>query len=209
MTVLQRTDLTTSQKIQCAVAAVAGQHAHGSKTALSETYEISRPTVCAVGAAAQSVLRSHFEAPLLQGAAVDVRVDDAQLHRAHECRPMPSVSPPAVPAAVHRCRREVGTWSRASALSDSRPAPRPSCRRCRAPLCCAAHAPAPSSDCRVRPPPPWMVPARPPGVRGRLAPRKLRSLGVRASGLHPSPPASKASSNWIFCRLACMSGPSY
>ena len=44
MTVLQRTDLTTSQKIQCAAAAVAGQHAHGSKTALSETYEISRPT---------------------------------------------------------------------------------------------------------------------------------------------------------------------
>ena len=27
MTVLQRTDLTTSQKIQCAAAAVAGQHA--------------------------------------------------------------------------------------------------------------------------------------------------------------------------------------
>ena len=82
MTVLQRTDLTTSQKIQCAAAAVAGQHAHGSKTALSETYEISRPTVYAVGAAAQSVLRSHFESPLLQGAAVDVRVDDAQLRRA-------------------------------------------------------------------------------------------------------------------------------
>ena len=70
MTVLQRTDLTTSQKIQCAAAAVAGQHAHGSKTALSERYEISRPTVYAVGAAAQSVLRSHFETPLLQGAAV-------------------------------------------------------------------------------------------------------------------------------------------
>ena len=82
MTVLQRTDLTTSQKIQCAAATVAGQHAHGSKTALSETYEISRPTVYAVGAAAESVLRSHFESPLLQGAAVDVRVDDAQLRRA-------------------------------------------------------------------------------------------------------------------------------
>ena len=82
MTVLQRTDLTTSQKIQCAAAAVAGQHAHGSKTALSETYEISRPTVYGAGAAAESVLRSHFEAPLLQGAAVDVRVDDAQLRRA-------------------------------------------------------------------------------------------------------------------------------
>ena len=73
MTVLQRTDLTTSQKIQCAAAAVAGQHAHGSKTALSETYEISRPTVYAAGATAESVLRAHFESPLLQGAAVDVR----------------------------------------------------------------------------------------------------------------------------------------
>ena len=49
MTVLQRTDLTTSQKIECAAAALAGQHAHGSKTALSEVYEISRPTVYAAG----------------------------------------------------------------------------------------------------------------------------------------------------------------
>ena len=82
MTVLHRTDLTTSQKIECAAAAVARQHEHGSKTALSETYEISRPTVYAVGATAQSVLRAHFETPLLGGAGVDVRVDDAQLRRA-------------------------------------------------------------------------------------------------------------------------------
>ena len=45
MTVLQRTDLTTSQKIQCAAVALAGQHAHGAKTALSAVYGISRPTV--------------------------------------------------------------------------------------------------------------------------------------------------------------------
>ena len=82
MTVLHRTDLTTSQKIECAAAAVARQHEHGSTTALSETYEISRPTVYAVGATAQSVLRAHFEAPLLGGAGVTVRVDDAQLRRA-------------------------------------------------------------------------------------------------------------------------------
>ena len=82
MTVLHRTDLTTSQKIECAAAAVARQHEHGSKTALSETYEISRPTVYAVGATAESVLRTHFEAPLLGGAGVGVRVDDAQLRRA-------------------------------------------------------------------------------------------------------------------------------
>ena len=82
MTVLHRTDLTTSQKIECAAAAVAGQHEYGSKTALSETYEISRPTVYAVGATAEAVLRTHFEAPLLSGAGVTVRVDDAQLRRA-------------------------------------------------------------------------------------------------------------------------------
>ena len=82
MTVLHRTDLTTSQKIECAAATVARQHEHGSKTALSETYEISRPTVYAVGATAEAVLRTHFEAPLLGGAGVTVRVDDAQLRRA-------------------------------------------------------------------------------------------------------------------------------
>lgn len=82
MTVLQRTDLTTSQKIQCAAAVLTGQHEHGSKTTLSEAYGISRPTVYAAGAPAESVLRTHFEAPLLQGAAVEVGVDDAQLRRA-------------------------------------------------------------------------------------------------------------------------------
>ena len=82
MPVLHRTDLTTSQKIECAAAAVARQHEHGSKTALSETYEISRPTVYAVGATAEAVLRTHFEVPLLGGAGVTVRVDDAQLRRA-------------------------------------------------------------------------------------------------------------------------------
>ena len=52
------------------------------RRALSQAYEISRPTLYAAAATAQSVLRSHFESPLLQGAAVDVRVDDAQLRRA-------------------------------------------------------------------------------------------------------------------------------
>ena len=82
MTVLHRTDLTTSQKIECAASALAGQRDHGSKTALSQAYEISRPTVYAVAATAQSVLRTHFEAPLLGSVGVDVRVDDAQLRRA-------------------------------------------------------------------------------------------------------------------------------
>ena len=45
----------------------------------------------------------------------------------------------------------------------------------------------------------------PPGVRVRRAPCGLRSLGCRGSGLHPSPPDPKASSNWMFCRLVRMS----
>ena len=69
MTGLHRTTLTTSQKIECAAAAVARQHEHGSKTALSRAYEVSRPTVYAAGAAAESVLRAHFERRLLEGTA--------------------------------------------------------------------------------------------------------------------------------------------
>lgn len=82
MTGLHRTGLTTSQKIQCAAAALARQDEHGSKTSLSVAYEISRPTVYAAGATAEAVLRAHFETRLLEGAAVQVRVDDAQLRRA-------------------------------------------------------------------------------------------------------------------------------
>ena len=53
------------------------------------------------------------------------------------------------------------------------------------------HAPAPSSSCQARPPSPSTVPAQPPGVRGRHAPCGLRFLGLRRSGLHPSPPAPR------------------
>ena len=82
MTGLHRTDLTTSQKIQCAAQALAQQGGHGSKTRLSRAYEISRPTVYAAGETAEAVLRWHFEGRLVEGGAVDVRVDDAQLCRA-------------------------------------------------------------------------------------------------------------------------------
>ncbi len=82
MTGLHRTTLTTSQKIECAAAALARQHEHGSKTALSRAYEVSRPTVYAARATAEAVLREHFETRLLEGRAVGVRVDDAQLCRA-------------------------------------------------------------------------------------------------------------------------------
>ena len=118
MTVLQRTDLTTSRKVQCAAAAVAGQHARDSKAAPSEAYGISRPTLHAAGAAAQSVLRAHFEAPLLHGAAVDVRVDDAQLRRAVVALrvPAPNAIRPIEPSSdstssTRRCTRCAGRWS--------------------------------------------------------------------------------------------------
>lgn len=79
MTVLNRTELTLPQKIQCAAQALARQ-AHGAITALSLEFGISRPTVYEAGASAEAVLREHFE----QGAlgAVTLRVDQAQLRRA-------------------------------------------------------------------------------------------------------------------------------
>ena len=45
MTGLHRTPLTTSQKIECAAKALAGQVAHGTLTLVSREYGISRPTV--------------------------------------------------------------------------------------------------------------------------------------------------------------------
>ncbi len=81
MTGLHRTSLTTSQKAQFAAAAFARQEEHGAKTALSEAYGISRPTVYAAGATAGEVLKEHFEASSLGGSVVNVRVDEAQLHR--------------------------------------------------------------------------------------------------------------------------------
>jgi hypothetical protein len=79
MTTLQRTDLTTSQKIGFAAQAL-GRQEHGAKTALSEQFGVSRPTVYEAAATAEAVLERHFE----QHAAgvVYVEVDEAQLQRA-------------------------------------------------------------------------------------------------------------------------------
>ena len=49
----------------------------------------------------------------------------------------------------------------------------------------------------------------PQGVRGRHAPRALRSLQHRRPGLHPSPPAPRPVPIWIFCRIVRMSVSSY
>ena len=73
-----------------------------------------------VGATAQSVLRTHFEAPLLGGAGVDVRVDDAQLRRAvvalrvvapNAIRPIEDLLPVLYPGCRSRTGRYRRCWS--------------------------------------------------------------------------------------------------
>ena len=65
MTGLHRTPLTTSQKVECAALALAGQEVHGTVSELSRRFAISRPTVYEAREAACEVLSEHFE----QGAA--------------------------------------------------------------------------------------------------------------------------------------------
>lgn len=80
MTGLHRTVLTTPQKIECAANILARQGEHGSVTALSEEFGLSRPTIYATGDAAHEVLTRHFEDTA--NGTVRVEVDEAQLQRA-------------------------------------------------------------------------------------------------------------------------------
>lgn len=115
MTVLQRTDLTISQKIECAAAVVARQHEHGSKTAMSEAYVVSRPTVYAAAATAQSVLRTHLETPLLAGSGVRAG-RSCRLVWARACRgrlALPcvfSTTTRTVPWSLPPARRILSVW---------------------------------------------------------------------------------------------------
>lgn len=79
MTGLKRTQLTLSQKVQCAAQAL-GRQAHGVITALSLELGLSRPTVYEAAATAEEVLREHFERA--SDAVVYLEVDEAQLRRA-------------------------------------------------------------------------------------------------------------------------------
>lgn len=79
MTGLHRTALTTPQKIECAANVLARQGEHGSVTALSEEFGLSRPTIYATGDAAHEVLAQHFEDTA--NGTVRIEVDKAQLHR--------------------------------------------------------------------------------------------------------------------------------
>ena len=58
MTGLHRTPLTTSQKTQCAVMALAGQEVHGTISELGREFGISRPTVYEARHAAGEVLKA-------------------------------------------------------------------------------------------------------------------------------------------------------
>jgi hypothetical protein len=80
MTGLQRTPLTTSQKIECVAKARAGQEACGGIAGLSRSSGVSRPTVYAAKGAALEVLREHFEEPE-SDPTVWVKVDPAQVRR--------------------------------------------------------------------------------------------------------------------------------
>jgi hypothetical protein len=81
MTGLHRTSLTTAQKVECAALSLAGQEVHGSMSALSERFGLSRPTLYQARHTASAVLHQHFENDETAHRVVHVPVDDAQLHR--------------------------------------------------------------------------------------------------------------------------------
>jgi hypothetical protein len=82
MSGLHRTPLTTSEKVECAAKALAGQQKHGTVSALSEQFGLSRPTLYQVRDAASELLYSHFDKDEAAHRAVSVQVDESQLRRA-------------------------------------------------------------------------------------------------------------------------------
>lgn len=83
MTDLRKTDLPTSRKVDLAVLSMATQGDYGSVTALSEVFEVSRPTIYDVQQTTADVLTSHFDADDETSAPHHVViVDEAQLRRA-------------------------------------------------------------------------------------------------------------------------------
>jgi len=83
MTDLCRTDLPTSQKVNLAVLSLATQGDYGSVSALSESFEVSRPTIYDVQQTTADLLERHFDnANAMDGFQHVVVVDEAQLRRA-------------------------------------------------------------------------------------------------------------------------------
>jgi len=79
---LNRTTLTTSQKIEFAANALARQEEHGAKSALSREFGVSRTTVYAASELAEGVLAQHFEHCTSDDAPVMVQVGEQQIRRA-------------------------------------------------------------------------------------------------------------------------------
>ncbi len=79
---LNRTTLTTSQKIEFAANALARQEEHGAKSALSREFGVSRSTVYSASELAQDVLAQHFEGCSSGDAPVMVKVGKEQIRRA-------------------------------------------------------------------------------------------------------------------------------
>ena len=79
MTCLNRTDLTTPQKVQCSIQALLAQ-LHGGMSVLSQKVNLSRPTLYATAATTQQLLEQHFS----QGSTplTPLVIDEAQLRRA-------------------------------------------------------------------------------------------------------------------------------
>lgn len=79
---LSRTDLHISEKVYLAAASVAMQGTYGAMSELAEDFELSRPTLYALGHESTQVLEQHFEASLPEPGVLWVRVDRRQLERA-------------------------------------------------------------------------------------------------------------------------------
>jgi hypothetical protein len=79
-TTLQRTELTSQDKVLFSANALAREREHGSKSELARLFEVSRPTVYSAIGTASSVLTKHFDDQ--KSKAVMVEVDEAQLRRA-------------------------------------------------------------------------------------------------------------------------------
>ena len=80
MASLTQIDLSTSDKVELASAAITLQENYGATTTLGKFFGISRPTVYEAKATAKKVLGRHFESEITD--ATHVFVDDAQLKRA-------------------------------------------------------------------------------------------------------------------------------
>jgi len=80
MTTLNRTALTSPQKVDFAINALASQANHGAVTELSETSGISRPTIYDTRDTARELIENHFGNVGKNGTVV--HVNEALLKRA-------------------------------------------------------------------------------------------------------------------------------